>query len=456
MEAFQHHIYICQQKKPEGAPSCLSAGAERTLAALRAELATAGLEDQVQVTPCDCLGRCDQGPNLVVYPEGAWYSRVTADLAPEIVKEHLAGGHAVTRLLAGEAAALKTEIQEHFKKVKGLKAVMDKAGMMPEEVNSLIRGFQESRVLLTAVELDLFTAVGPGHTADQIAQKLKTHPRATESLANALCALNLLFKKDGVFANSPLSARFLVAGSPDDSRMALMHVVHLWPRWSTLTEAVTKGTAVFFEPMANRGEDWTVSFIAAMHKNASFRAPQVVGALDLAGVRRVLDLGGGSGAYAMAFARKKPDLEVTLFDLPTVVPLAQKYFAAAGLEGRIQTRAGDMTRDPYGENYDLIFISAICHMFSPEENLDLFKRIKAALAPGGRLVLQDFILNDDKTAPRMGALFALNMLVGTRAGGAYSGKEYLAWLSQAGFIESRVITLPGPTSLVEGKKPGEG
>jgi tRNA A58 N-methylase Trm61 len=202
-----------------------------------------------------------------------------------------------------------------------------------------------------------------------------------------------------------------------------MHTVHLWPRWSTLTEAVRAGTAVAFEEIEGRGEGWTEAFIAAMHRNPQARAPVVVAGLDLTGIERLLDLGGGSGAYAMAFARTLPDLEVIVFDLPTVTPLTRRHVEEEGLQGRIHTRDGDLRTDSYGADYVLVFPSAICHMNGPAENLAMLGKVRQALNPGGRVVIQDFVLNDSKTAPTLAALFALNMLVGTREGSAYSGAE---------------------------------
>jgi cyclopropane fatty-acyl-phospholipid synthase-like methyltransferase len=192
-----------------------------------------------------------------------------------------------------------------------------------------------------------------------------------------------------------------------------------------------------------------------MHKNAAARAPVVVSALDLSGVRRVLDLGGGSGAYAMAFARAQPGLEVTVFDLPTVTPLTRRYVAQGGMQDRIHTRDGDLRNDPYGARYDLVFVSAICHMNGSDENRAMLRRVREALAPGGRAVIQDFILNEDKTAPTGAALFALNMLVGTREGSAYSDVEYGAWLTETGFVDVRRVELPGPTDLMVAARPAD-
>jgi cyclopropane fatty-acyl-phospholipid synthase-like methyltransferase len=189
-------------------------------------------------------------------------------------------------------------------------------------------------------------------------------------------------------------------------------------------------------------------FIAAMDRNARERADAVVRATGVDGIKRMLDLGGGSGAYSIAFARAVPGLRSEILDRSDVLPLTQEYIREAGLADRIATRAGDMLCDPLGENYDLILASAICHMFSPEENRSLFRRVRQALGPKGKLVVQDFILEPDKTAPQFAALFSLNMLVGTRAGSSYSEPEYASWLLDAGFSNVQRVRLPGPVGLM--------
>ncbi len=113
--------------------------------------------------------------------------------------------------------------------------------MLPESFLSKIRAFQESRVLLTAIELDVFNAVGEGTTAAEAARRLQTDPGATERLLNALASLEVLQKSGGVFRNGPEAARYFTRGSADDARMAMMHQVTLWKRWSTLTECVRTG-----------------------------------------------------------------------------------------------------------------------------------------------------------------------------------------------------------------------
>jgi hypothetical protein len=215
---------------------------------------------------------------------------------------------------------------------------------VPDELLRTIRGYQDSRVLLTALELDVFTAVAPGATAQKVASARRLDARGTLLLLNALVALGVLAKKADVFSNTPLAARYLAAGAADDARDALRHNLSLWARWSTLTDAVRTGHAVASGPTAARGEHWTIPFIAAMHKNAVLRAPLVV--QTVGGARRLLDVGGGSGAYAIAFAQANPDLHAQVFDLPGVLPIAQQHITAAGLEDRIRTRAGRLRLGP--------------------------------------------------------------------------------------------------------------
>jgi predicted O-methyltransferase YrrM len=320
--------------------------------------------------------------------------------------------------------------------------------MDPEQLFAVIRGFQESRAILSAVELDLFAAIGEGGTAEEVAARIQAHPRSASMLLNGLVACELLTKNAGVYRNTELSAKHLTGAG----RMASMHTVNMWNAWSTLSEAVRSGTAVQRPGVEGHDESWTEAFIAAMHRNASERAPVVVRAAGVEGVRRVLDVGGGSGAYALAFAQASDAIQADILDLESVTAIARRHIEAAGLGARVRTRTGDLRAGSLGEGYDLVFVSAICHMLDEEENGDLLRRCYDACAPGGRVVIQDFILNGDKTQPKWGALFALNMLVATRGGNSYSGEEYIGWLRAAGFRDPQVVELPGPTGLVIGTR----
>ena len=443
MEPFRYHVYVCDQQKAEGVPSCPARGSRGMIEELRRQIVAQGLANDVQITTCGSLGLCERGPNMVVYPEGVWYSGVRAEDVPDIVDSHFRQGRPVSRLVTTDRAALATEVCANRDRYLASLRAREAAGVMPDELAQSIRGFQESRVILTALELDLFTAIQSGATAAQAAAAAGTEARATEMLLHALASLDLVRKEGAVFHNSPVAARFLAAGSPDSARMAMLHTARLWHRWSGLTECVRTGTTVPDE----RGAEDTEAFIAAMHNNARQRAAQLAQAAA-AGASRMLDVGGGSGAYAIAFAQANPRLRAEVFDQPAVLAIAERHIREAGLQERIATRAGDLRTDEFGGGYDLVLISAICHMLGAEENRNLLARVFRALAPGGRVAIQDFLLRADKTGPRAAALFSLNMLVNTQGGASYSEDEYTAWLREAGFGEVRRVPLAGPAGVL--------
>jgi len=327
----------------------------------------------------------------------------------------------------------------------------DTSSLTRDQIRSTAYGFQESRVLLTAHELGLFAALGSGrHTSAGVAALLGTDPRATDRLMNALCAMGLLLKENGRFSNSPAAQRCLVPGSPDYLG-GLMHTVHLWDTWSTLTEAVRTGTAVPPRGAGRKGEEWLPAFIAAMHDRAVLQAPASVGQIDISRVTRVLDVGGGSGAYAMAFVRAKTGITATVFDLPEVLPLTRSYIERGGLAARVDTAAGDYLQEELGRDFDLVFLSAIVHSNSPPENAELILKCARALRPGGSVVVQDFIMDEERVTPSHGALFALNMLVGTSSGDTYTEGEVSGWMKEAGLSGVSRQGTPFGTSQIVGR-----
>ncbi len=132
MEPFRCHVYMCNQVKPEGVPGCAANGSEAVIEAMRKEIGKQGLDAEVQVTTCGSLGLCDRGPNMVVYPEGVWYSGVHVEDVPEIVRQHFGEGRAVERLLSGEESALKDEIAENKRKYLAMLKAQARGGSAPK------------------------------------------------------------------------------------------------------------------------------------------------------------------------------------------------------------------------------------------------------------------------------------------------------------------------------------
>ena len=330
---------------------------------------------------------------------------------------------------------------------------------MIAQLSQLLSGFMESRALLTGVELDIFAVTSTGRTASEIASRIKADPRATELLLNALTAMHLLKKKDGTFTATKTSTQHLTG----EGRLATMAAVHQWQRWSLLTDRVRAGASVIEEPLEDRVRDyiiarshnivapeqtWIDAFIAARHRAAAQKACLVVAAVDGSRVRRMLDIGGGSGAYAIAFAKANARLEADILDLVPALNLIQQKVQQAGLSDRVRVRPGSLRRGDLGRDYDLILLSSVCETLSEAENRDLVRRCYEATAPGGRIVIQGFLLEPDKTTPRHAALFSLNMLVNTRAGASYSVGEYSDWLCGAGYSDIKRLQLSGATDVL--------
>lgn len=324
--------------------------------------------------------------------------------------------------------------------------------LSPDDIMEIATGFQRSRILLTAFELGIFSALGEERKgSDDVAVALRTDPRATNRLMNALCAIKLLHKEAGKFSNSAPALKFLVKGK-SGYMAGLLHSANLWDTWGTLTEAVRTGIAVTTTGVEERSDTWREAFIGAMHYRAIWQASTVISTFNLSNIRRILDLGGGSGAYAMAFVREKDEITATVFDLPSIIPLTQQYLRNEGYDGKIATVAGDYLQDDLGEGFDLILLSAVIHSNGPEENRRLFSRVAKALAPKGRVVVQDFIVDEERTAPPFGAIFALNMLVGTARGDTYTEAEVSEWMRGAGLVPMERKDTAFGTALLIGWK----
>ncbi len=325
--------------------------------------------------------------------------------------------------------------------------------MTPHTSDSLLalaRNFQECRVLLTGAELDLFTLLAPEALGlEGIVSKTGADPRALEILLDALAAQGLLAKEGGKWRTEPSVAPLLVARAEGSILPMVLHAANLWNNWSELTRKVAPKHAEV------SGPQFLAAFIGAMHVVAAPQADSIVAAVGAGGARRLLDVGGASGTYTLAFLRANPGMTATLFDRRPVVEMARTRLGAAGVLSRVTLAGGDFATDPLPPGHDLAFVSAIIHQNSPAENLVLYQRIHEALVPGGRLVIRDHVMQPDRTRPRAGALFAINMLVGTAGGGTYTFDEIGGGLRGAGFERVRLVqTGERMDALVEAFKVG--
>ena len=302
----------------------------------------------------------------------------------------------------------------------------------PEDIRELANAFRASRVLLSAFELKIFTVLDKHMmTSEDVSQKVNTDARATDRLMNALCGMGLIKKVKRKFYNTDLSSKYLVEGKPEFMGN-LYHTNNLWDSWSHLTDSVIKGTSFRGDQNKEEKNDWVEAFIAAMHYRGVNQGKILSMMIDLSNVKKMLDVGGGSAAFSIEIVKKNPAIKATVLDLPHVIPLTKKYVDIAGLSTNFDFIDGDYLTSDFSGQYDLILLSAIVHINSYEQNKILIKKYAHALNKNGIIIINDFVMNEDRTQPVHGALFSINMLVGTASGDTYTEGEMREWFESAG------------------------
>jgi ubiquinone/menaquinone biosynthesis C-methylase UbiE len=317
--------------------------------------------------------------------------------------------------------------------------------MVPDDLTGLRKlylGFISSRVIVTANNLGIFEELKKPSSAVEISTKLKIDLHAAEILLDALTGIGLLKKGgDRRYRNSPVSNRYLVKSSRLYQGDIVRHASSMWENFSALDQVVRTGKP------ARRGRDHE-AFIMGMHNLTILRTDDLIKAVGLTGVKTVLDLGGGPGTNAIAMA--KHGVKATVFDLPETITIAQRVARDEGVKD-LSFISGDFHVDCIGSGYDLILLSQIFHAYSADENIALLRKCRASVNVGGRVVIQEFPINDARTSPPHSALFSVNMLVATEKGRCYSPREMKRWLAETGFRHMVMKNLP-ETVLIIGKK----
>jgi SAM-dependent methyltransferase/predicted transcriptional regulator len=324
-----------------------------------------------------------------------------------------------------------------------------------ERVMADTRSFMQSRVILTAAELDVFSLLHqtPSSVKD-LAEKSSLDLRNTTRLLDCLVSLGLLEKESELYRTTETGA-LLSSHHPESVLPMVLHYNHLWDTWSYLTETIVEGNNPAKQPLSEKGGETLKAFIGAMHVIGRNLAGEIADAYDLSPFKSLLDIGGASGTYTMAFLRKNPSMRAVIFDRKDVLPLADERLRAEGFRERVDLVGGDFYRDELPGGSDLALLSAIIHQNSPEENVDLYRKAYRALAPGGVLLIRDHIMDETRTKPPGGAMFALNMLVNTRGGDTYTYEEVRSTLERAGFTDVKWVREgEHMDSLVEARKPG--
>ncbi|MBU6499886.1 MAG: methyltransferase [Rhodospirillales bacterium] len=335
---------------------------------------------------------------------------------------------------------------------------MTDAPAEPTRIMEIGTGFMASRVLLSAVELDVFGVVGAQRlSAEALRQRLDIHPRAATDFFDALVSLGLLVRAgegaEARYANTPETAAFLDPASPSYMGSILtMAGRRLYQHWGNLTEGLRTGLpqnearaggdpfeAIYADPQ--RLEEYVAGMAGVQHTNFRILAER----FNFARHQSVCDVGGASGALCIAIAQRHPQLTCISFDLPQVTPLARRRVAAAGLADRIEVRSGNFLTDDL-PRAEVIVMGNILHDWGTATKQALLVKAYAALPPGGVLIAVENIIDDARRENTIGLLMSLNMLIETRDGYDYTFPQFDQWCRTAGFRSTGRMPLAGPAS----------
>jgi ubiquinone/menaquinone biosynthesis C-methylase UbiE len=326
---------------------------------------------------------------------------------------------------------------------------MSDAMPTPAAIFASFTAYQQTAAMRTAVELDLFTAIAQGATTPaDLAKACNASERGIRMLCDRLVVDRLLTKDGGRYGLSPSASMFLDrhSGAYVGSAITFLMNPTIVEAFARLTDAVRRGgTALEQDGTVTAEATVWVDFARAMKGLAGFTAELVATLLEVEAANRplkVLDVAAGHGMFGIAIARRQPRAEVTALDWAGVLAVAEENARAAGVADRVHLLPGDAFKTDLGSGYDLVLLPNFLHHFDAPTCEQFLRRVRAALAPGGRAVVIEFIPNDDRVSPPDAATFALVMLATTPAGDAFTYAEYDEMLRRAGFPRTTLHDLP--------------
>ncbi len=321
-----------------------------------------------------------------------------------------------------------------------------------EQFVNKIDQLEEAQLLIAALELDIFTLVGKKKvTAKTLARTGKFSEEGIEALLNCLVTLKAMHLKHGKYSNTSEMFKHFCKISPDYKKGTVMLKGEDNEEYGRLLGIIRKGRK--FSGKHEKDDSQRRSlFTHAMHERSQTRATKVATHVAKQPVGRLLDLGSGPGSYTAEILKKDKKARGTLLDRKSALKVAQDIWGKTPAWKRIEKLPGDLFDTDFGEGFDTILFSNILHIYSPEENTRLLKKMYQALNPGGRVVLLDYFLNDTRTGPKEASMFSLTMLLFTETGKTYTWKETETLLKKSGFSKLKRIPLEDDSGLLVGVK----
>jgi len=317
-----------------------------------------------------------------------------------------------------------------------------------DDFQRLLWGFAGHRVITVAGRTGVLRLLAERDcTTDEIATELDLDPLAAGKVVRALTALGIAHADGEHYRAAPGLREHFLPGDHDVVPF-LEHSHAMYERWGATLEPWLRGQDW---PVAERTPEEVRRFGAAMRAMGSQQARRVAGALDLDGVDRVLDVGGGWGQFAQALCRVKPGLHATVLDRPEVVDRAHDEFAGTELDGRIAFLPGDYLATDYGQGYDLVLFANVLHQETADRAAEMVRLGAAALAPEGRVTVVDFAIDDERRQHLLGALFAINM---RSFGDTWTEPTIRGWMEAAGLDEVERIDIGPDRWIISGLRSG--
>jgi 2-polyprenyl-3-methyl-5-hydroxy-6-metoxy-1,4-benzoquinol methylase len=319
-------------------------------------------------------------------------------------------------------------------------------------------GFAPPLILETAIRYRVFDLldVRP-QTVEELAAKAGASLRGIKAILDALVGLEFLGRQGDRYLLTAESKAFLVSSKPAYHGAYFMHMTRqLIPRWLDLTDAVRAGRPVHASNQEDEGADFFATFVESLFPlsyAAARRLGEHLGVAKAAAPISVLDIGAGSGVWGIALAHQSPRVKIRAVDWAAVLEVTRKVAQRQGVADRLETAPGDLLEADFGKGHHVATVGHVLHSEGPGRSRRLLKRIYAALAPGGTIVISEFTPNEDRTGPPNALIFAVNMVVNTEAGNTFTAGEIFAWLKEAGFIRPRLLEAPAPSPLVLATKP---
>ena len=331
-------------------------------------------------------------------------------------------------------------------------------GPGPERIFEVLNAYQKTASLKTAIELDVFTAIGQGtNSAAALAKKCQASERGIRILCDFLVVNGFLAKNGQRYELAPDSAIFLNKQSPAyiGSAVGFLTLPELTDAFKDLTAIVRKGgslegDATTTDPDSPKWVEFARS-MAPLQKLAAEGLAESVNAS--AGKKwKVLDIAAGHGMYGVTIAKHNPNADIFAVDWPRVLDVAKENAQAAGVIARYYTLPGNAFEVEFGRDYDLVLLTGFLHHFDPEAIGTLLRKVYSALKPDGVVATVEFVPNEDRVTPPVPAAFSMIMLGSTRAGDAYPFSEYDRMFRASGFSSSEVRLTPAPQSFIISKK----